>query len=187
MLTRAQKEAIVGDLKQNIENAKAIFRTSLIGLDSNSATAVRKSVREAKGTIVITRNTLIELAAKGTKAEELLSNLKGTNAVALAFDEAPAVAKAIYDANREHEDLVILDQGLLEDKLLSKAEVIELAKLPSREQMLATLLATFQAPVSAFARTLEAIRAKKEEEGGAPAVSDSATPVETTTEDKTEE
>lgn len=170
MLTRAQKEAIVGEIKQHIDNAKAIFRTNLIGLDSNSATAVRKNIRDAKGTVVITRNTLFRMAAKGTKAESLLSDLKGTNAVAFAFEEAPAVAKAIYDANKDHAEIVLLNEGLLEDKNLSKAEVIELAKLPSRDQMLATLLATFNAPISAFARTIEAIRKQKEDGEGSASV-----------------
>ena len=96
-----------------------------------------------------------------------MTGLKGINAVAFAFEDAPAVAKAIFDANKEN-DVVTLGAGYLDQKPLTDQEVTALAKLPSREQMLATLLATFNAPVSAFVRTMDSIKRQKEE-GGAPA------------------
>jgi large subunit ribosomal protein L10 len=68
------------------------------------------------------------------------------------------VAKAIYEASKEFEEIINLQGGFLGDKELSKQEVIELAKLPSREEMLGTLLATFNAPVSAFARLMNSIK-----------------------------
>lgn len=166
MLKRNDKEAIVTGLKENIENAKAVFLTNMIGIEANTANALRKQIREAEGTVVVTRNTLFARAAAGTKCEELLSGLKGPNAVAFSFKDAPAVAKALYDAGKENE-LVTLQGGLLGDKTLTPAEVVELAKLPSRDQMLATLLATFNAPVGAFARVLHAIKEQKEQGGEA--------------------
>ncbi len=173
MLTRSQKEKVVQDLRDKIEKSQAVFITNLIGLKSNDAVALRKNVRDADGTIVITRNSLFGKAAAGTKCEEILSGLKGTNAVAFAFKDAPAVAKALYDAGKEFEQ-VKLGKGLLDTQMLSKADVEALAKLPSRDQMLATLLATFNAPVSAFVRTMDAIK-RKMEEGGAAAPAEAAT------------
>lgn len=165
MITRSQKEAQVAKIKENIAASRALFLTNLVGLDSNTAVSVRKNVRDANGAVVITRNTLFELAAKGTKAEGVLKNLKGNNAVAFAFEDAPGVAKALYDASKEHEEIVFLSAGLLGDEELSKEKIIELAKLPSRDQMLATLLATFNAPLSAFVRVMDAVKRKKEEGG----------------------
>jgi large subunit ribosomal protein L10 len=164
MLTRNDKEAIVGSLKENLTNAKAIFLTNVIGVTSNDSNALRKTVREAKGSIVVTRNTLFRKAAEGTYAEELLKDLKGTNAVVFAYDEAPAVAKAIYDASKEN-DLVSLGDGYLGEKALTANEVVALAKLPSRDEMLGTLLATFNAPVSAFARLMNSIKDEVESQG----------------------
>jgi large subunit ribosomal protein L10 len=63
--------------------------------------------------LYITRNTLIEKAAEGTFAEALLSDLKGPNAVAFAYEDAPAVAKAIYEASKEFEEIINLQGGLL--------------------------------------------------------------------------
>ena len=161
MLEKSEKEAIIQSLKTDIANSKAIFLTNLIGIGSNDAVKVRKSVRDAKGKIVVTRNTLFGKASVGTPAEGLLSNLSGPHAVAFAFDDAAAVAKCLKDAGADMQ-LVDLKGGVLDGQLLSKAQVKQLADLPSRDQMLGTLLATFLAPASAFARVLFAIQEKKE-------------------------
>lgn len=164
MLSRSQKAELVKNLNEQLSRAQAVFVTNLIGLKSNDAVALRKNVRDADGNIVITRNTLIQLAAKGTTSEEVLQKLKGTNAVAIAFSDAPAVAKALYDAGKEFEQ-VTLKKGMLEGKSLEKSEIEALAKLPSRDQMLGTLLATFNAPISAFARVLNALKDEVEGKG----------------------
>lgn len=162
MLTRSEKDAAIASLRAELQKASAVFLTNLIGVTANDSARVRKAVRTAKGKIVITRNKLIEKAAEGTSAAALLKDLKGPNAVALAYDDgAPGVAKALNDVGSELE-LVTLKAGVLDGKLLSQKDVVALAKLPSRDQMLATLLATFNAPVSAFVRVMDAIRTKKE-------------------------
>jgi large subunit ribosomal protein L10 len=119
--------------------------------------------------MVITRNTLFARAAKGTFAEGLLQDLKGSSCVAFAYDDAAAVAKVVNDASGEFENIVTIRGGQLGTQKLSKAEVVALAKLPSRNQMLGTLLATFNAPVSAFARVLFAIQEQKQGGAAAPA------------------
>jgi large subunit ribosomal protein L10 len=164
MLTRTQKEAIIADLKKDIGAAKAIFLTNLIGVSSNSAVAIRKNVRDANGKVVVTRNTLFAKATQGTDAEKLFADLKGPHAVAFAFDDAAAVAKCIKNAGAEFE-LVQFKGGFFDGKILAPAELKVLADLPSRNEMLGTLLATFNAPVSAFARVINAIKDKVESEG----------------------
>ncbi|PJB54528.1 MAG: 50S ribosomal protein L10 [Bdellovibrio sp. CG_4_9_14_3_um_filter_39_7] len=161
MLKRSEKEVIIADLKKDLDGAKAVFLTNLIGISSNDAVALRKEIRETNGKVVVTRNTLFQKAAVGTYAEKLLSTLKGPSALAFAFDDAAAIAKCLKKAGDTFE-LVQLKGGFLEGKELSMAEVKQVADLPSRDQMLGTLLATFNAPVSAFARVIEAIREKKE-------------------------
>jgi large subunit ribosomal protein L10 len=161
MLNRAEKEAIIQDLQKDIANAKAIFLTNLVGIKSNDAVSVRKAVRDSNGKMVVTRNTLFKKASMGTPAEALLADLKGPHALAFAFDDPAAVAKCLKVAGTTL-DLVDMKGGVLDGVLLSKAQVKQLADLPSRDQMLGTLLATFLAPVSAFARVLYAIQEKKE-------------------------
>ena len=161
MMTRAEKDAVVSSVRAQIEKSQAVFLTNLVGIPSVDSVRIRKSVREAKGHMVITRNTLFARAAKGTFAEPLLTDLKGTSALAFAYEDAAAVAKVINDASGEFQDIVTVKGGMLGTQKLSKAEVVALAKLPSRDQMLGTLLATFNAPISAFARVLFAIQEQK--------------------------
>lgn len=163
-MTRAEKDSVIKDLREKIDSAQALFVTNLVGIESNQAVAIRKQVRDAKGAIVVTRNTLFRKAAEGTYAEELLKSLKGTNAVAFAFEDAPAVAKAIFEASKDLEP-VTLGKGYLDKKLLESTEVSALAKLPSRNEMLGTLLATFNAPVSAFARLMNVLKDEVEKQG----------------------
>ena len=161
MLSRSEKEAIIQDLSKDIGRAKAIFLTNLIGIKSNEAVSVRKAVRDSNGKMVVTRNTLFKKAAAGTPAEALVANLSGPHALAFAFDDPAAIAKSLKEAGASLE-LVELKGGVLDGQMLTKAQVKQLADLPSRDQMLGTLLATFLAPVSAFARVLYAIQEKKE-------------------------
>jgi large subunit ribosomal protein L10 len=169
MMTRAEKDAVVSSVRENIEKAQAVFLTNLVGIPSVDSVRIRKDVRAANGHVVITRNTLFARAAQGTYAEGLLSDLKGASAVAFAFEDAPGVAKIINDATGEFKDIVTIKGGMLGTQNLSIAEVIALAKLPSRDEMLGTLLATFNAPVSAFARVLFAIQEQKGGGAEAPA------------------
>lgn len=161
MLTRAQKQEIIDGIKGDISKSKAIFLTNLVGISANSSVDVRKKVRDVGGKVLITRNSLFGKAAEGTFAEGLLKGLKGTNAVAFAFEDAATVAKVLNDAGKDLE-LVTLTGGYLGEQKLGAKEVKELANLPSRDQMLATVLATFMAPASAFVRVLHAIKEEKE-------------------------
>lgn len=172
MMTRAEKDAIVSSIKEKIEKSQAVFLTNLVGIPSVDSVRIRKHVRDAKGHMVVTRNTLFARAAVGTPAEGLLKDLKGTSAVAFAYEDAAAVAKIINDASGEFQDIVTVKGGILGTQTLSKAEVVALAKLPSRDQMLGTLLATFNAPVSAFARVLFAIQEQKQGGAAAPAATE---------------
>lgn len=164
MITRAQKDAVIKDLKEKISNSSALFLTNVIGMEGTQAVELRKTIRESKGALIVTRNTLFGKAAEGTYAEDLFKGLKGTNAVAFAFEDAPGVAKALLETSKEIE-AVTLGKGFLNEELLDETRVMALAKLPSRDQMLGTLLATFQAPVSSLARLLNAIKDECETQG----------------------
>jgi len=136
MMTRAEKDAVVSSIKEKIEKSQAVFLTNLVGIPSVDSVRIRKNVRDAKGHMVVTRNTLFARAAKGTFAEGLLADLKGTSCVAFAYEDAAAVAKIVNEASTEFENIVTIRGGQLGTQKLSKADVVALAKLPSRPQML---------------------------------------------------
>lgn len=161
MMTKMQKDKIVAKVKSNIDKADAVFLTNLVGINANESVLLRKQVREAKGHISIAKNTLLARAAKGTFAEGKVSNLSGPSALAFSFEDPAAIAKILKDFSTTNE-VVKLRAGYLGTKEITAAEILMLASLPSRDQMLGTLLATFMAPASAFARVLYAIKEQKE-------------------------
>lgn len=175
MLKRAQKEALVDALKKDIEASRGVFLTNLIGIPSNDSVAIRKKVRDAQGKIVVAKNTLLKKAAEGTAFAGVFDGLKGPHALAFAFEDAPGVAKVLKGAAKEFE-VIEFKGGMLGGEEITIAQINELADLPSRDEMLATMLATFQAPISAFARVLNAIAEKK---GSGEEVSTEAAPAET--------
>ena len=162
MLSRGEKTKLVSDLRDKISGSSGVFLTNVIGLTSNDGVALRKEVRSAGGSIAVSRNTLFRLASEGTPAEETFKELKGPHALAFADTDPAAVAKCLKEASDSYGDLVSLKAGFLNGKLLSKEELVMLANLPSREQMLGTMLATFNAPISAFARVMNSIKEQKE-------------------------
>lgn len=162
MLNRAKKAEVMSELKSGFEGANAVFLTNLIGLESNDAVELRKTLREADAKISVTRNTLFQKASVGTVCEEMMKDLKGPHAVAFAHGDVAAVAKALKDAGERFENVVNLKAGVLKGQTLTKEELIQLASLPGKDQMIATLLATFNAPVSAFVRVVNAIKESKE-------------------------
>ncbi len=162
MLTRDKKQQIIDSVRQQIGDAKAVFLTNVIGMKSNDAVALRKQIRDSKGGLVVTRNSLITKAAEGTSAESFLRDLKGPHAVAFAFEDSAVIAKHLKNASDDFE-MVELKAGMLGEDILSAPDLNQLANLPSRDEMLGTLLATFMAPVSAFARVIHAIGEQKGE------------------------
>jgi large subunit ribosomal protein L10 len=161
MLTREDKGKIISNIRDNLNKSNAVFVTNLIGMPSNDSVKLRKEIRDVDGTVLVARNTLLKKAAEGTKYEKLVSNLQGPTALACSFNDAASVAKILFDSSKTF-DVIKFRSGLLGDRDLTSSEIESLAKLPSSKQMLATLLATFNAPISAFVRCLDAIGKTKE-------------------------
>lgn len=178
MLKRADKEALVESLRKDIGEARGVFLTNLIGIPSNDSVSIRKQVRDSQGKVVVAKNTLLKKAAEGTALEKAFEGIKGPHALAFAFEDAPGVAKVLKKAAKDFE-VIEFKAGMLSGEALSPQEINQLADLPSRDEMIATLLATFQAPVSAFARVLNTIKDNAESAGGA----EEATQEETSTQE----
>jgi len=165
MLNRSQKEEIVKEVNALLTSSKAVFITNVVGMPSVESVKLRADIRSLKGQVVVTKNTLFKLAAEKTAAEDLLKNLSGPHALVFANEsgDPAAIAKALNTAIDAH-PCISFKGGILDGKIISGQEVKQLAGLPSRDQMLGTLLATFMAPVSAFARVLHAVKEQKEQQ-----------------------
>jgi large subunit ribosomal protein L10 len=105
----------------------------------------------------VVKNTLLELASRETDKESLSPHYVGPTAVALSYDDPVAAAKVLSRFAKEQQATFKLKAGMLSGKVISVADIQALADLPSREVLLAKLLATMQAPTTNFVGVLAAV------------------------------
>ncbi|MBQ2759242.1 MAG: 50S ribosomal protein L10 [Clostridia bacterium] len=167
------KKAQVEVLKEKFSSAVAGVVVDYKGTSVADDTKLRKELREAGVDYVVAKNTLIRLAVEGTALAEMDEQLNGTTAVATSTEDYVAAAKILSKFAEKHENFKI-KAGFLDGELISLEKLESLAKLPSKEQLLCTVLFAFQAPMASFARAIQAIIDKGGEAAEAPAAEEAA-------------
>lgn len=171
---RPEKASKVAELKDLLTASKGIVLVNYCGLTVAEDTELRAKMREAGVKYMVAKNTFIRIAAKEAGIEGLDSVLEHNTALAFSAEDPVAPAKILNDFSKDHEALE-LKAGVLDGKVIAVDEVKALAELPSREELLAKLVGSMQAPISGlvnvlqgtirnFVYTLEAVRQKKEQE-----------------------
>ncbi len=150
------KKAEVAALSERLEGACAGVIVDYKGINVADDTALRKELREAGVEYTVSKNTMIELAVKDTNLEGLTECLAGTTALATSKDDYVAAARILCKFASTHNNFTV-KSGFLDGEVISIEKIDSLAKLPSREVLLATVCNAFNAPISAFARAVQAI------------------------------
>jgi large subunit ribosomal protein L10 len=172
---RAEKVAVVTEVRERLEGAEAALLTEYRGLNVKALADLRRQLRPAGGEYKIYKNTLVRLAVRDLGVEELEALLTGPTAIAFVSGDTAAVAKALRDYARTNQNLVVKG-GLLGRKVLNAADIQILADLPPRDVLLAQLAGAFQAPLVKLAGLLQAmprnfaygLKALIDQRGGAP-------------------
>lgn len=155
-MNRTEKEQIVEELAEKLNGTKAAFIADYRGINVDEVTRMRRELVAAGVDYRVVKNSLLRLASKGTHAADLGTFCTGPTAIALAGDDVVAPAKILAKYAAEI-DTFELKAGVLDGKLLSVADITALAKLPSREELLAKALSSMNAPASNFVGTMAAI------------------------------
>lgn len=161
------KKQQVADIKAKIEASCAGILVDYSGISVADDTKLRKELREAGVCYTVTKNTLIRKAVEGTDLSELDPFLNGTTALATSETDYVDAAR-ILSKYAEGKENFNIKSGFMDGKVIDLATIESLAKLPSREILLATVCNAFNAPISAFARVIQAI-VDKNGEASAPA------------------
>jgi large subunit ribosomal protein L10 len=172
---RAEKVAVVTEVRERFEGAEAALLTEYRGLNVKALADLRRQLRPSGGEYKIYKNTLVRFAVRDLGVDELEALLTGPTAIAFVSGDTAAVAKTLRDYARTNQNLVVKG-GLLGRKVLNAAEVQALAELPPREVLLAQIAGAFQAPLVKLAGLLQAmprnfaygLKALIDERGGAP-------------------
>ena len=158
------KQQQVAEIKEKVANAVAGVLVDYSGISVADDTKLRKELREAGVNYVVVKNTLLRKAIEGSDLSEMDSFLNGTTAIATSSDDHVAAAR-ILSKYAEKSETFKIKTGFLDGKVIDLATIDSLAKLPTREVLLATVCNAFNAPISALARVLQAVVDKN----GAPA------------------
>ena len=173
----AQKKEIVRELAEKIRNAKAGVLVDYKGISVKDDTELRRELRKAGVEYSVVKNTLTRFALEEVGYTDIESVLNGTTALALSDSDLVAPAKVLCNYAKDHENFTI-KAGFVEGKTLDAAGVDALSKLPSKEELVASALRGFNAPLTGFvnvlngnlrglAVALQAIADKKAEEQSA--------------------
>ena len=149
MKNRSEKAVIIGQVKECAERASFAVVTDFKGMSVEELTGLRVALRAAGGEYHVVKNTLARIALTDTQHSSITPSLKDNCAIALGFQDPVGVAKALTEYAKTNKKLEIR-QGSLDGKALTAEQVGDLAKLPSKEQLLAQALATMNAVPTNF-------------------------------------
>ncbi len=151
-----EKEAIVASVAEKLQNSVAGVVVDYSGISVADDTVLRRELRTAGVDYFVVKNTLLSRAVEGTDLAGIKDVLEGTTAIAISNEDYVAAARILSKFADGHNSFKI-KSGYLEGKVVDLDTISALAKLPSREVLLATVLSAFQAPMASFARAVQAI------------------------------
>lgn len=141
------------DLSDKFQKQKAAIFTDFRGIGVNKLALLRREMKKAGAEFRVAKKTFLRIALKSIGVEYDPKELDGEIGVIFGYEDQVAPAKAAMKFGKENETFKVL-KGLLAGKLLESKEVLALAKLPSREQLLAKLAGTLNAPLQGFYNVL---------------------------------
>jgi large subunit ribosomal protein L10 len=183
MKKKSEKQQDLDKLKSELARVSTVILTTFQGIKVEEDTKLRRAVQAAGGKYKVVKNTLAQRAGAGTPAENLLKNLTGTNSIAYTETDPVALAKAITKIAKDVPAFQF-KSGVVEGRVVSIADIKQLANLPSKEELISKIMFLLNAPAQRIAVALnalprnlavtvnEAIKANKFGSGG-----DSAAPV----------
>ncbi|MBL7180573.1 MAG: 50S ribosomal protein L10 [Pseudomonadota bacterium] len=154
-----EKKKIVEDLQQRFLKSKVVIVTDYKGLDVTTINDLRKKLREFNVEYKVVKNTLLVRASAETDVALIKDSFKGPSAVALGYDDPVAPAKVLKEFADKNKALEI-KIGVMKGRVLDLDAIRALSSLPSREVLLAQLLAAIGGVPANFVRTLAAVPAR---------------------------
>ncbi|HJQ61598.1 MAG: rplJ [Burkholderiales bacterium] len=157
-LNLEQKQAVVAEISAELAKAQAVVLAEYRSLQVGEMTELRRKARSSGVYLRVLKNTLARRAVADTPFKGLLDKMVGPLAYGISSDPV-AAAKVLHEYAKGNEKFVIR-AGAMPDVVMSAKQVADLAGMPGRKELLATLMATMQAPVAKLARTLNEVPGK---------------------------
>ena len=156
-----QKQEEVKALAEKFKGAKLVLLTDYRGITVEDATSLRNTLRDTKSEYKVIKNNIVRRALESNGESELNSVLEGPTAVVISEEDYVEPLKAIYNFSKQNEYYKIKG-GVVEGKVMTAEELIALAKLPSRQELLGMLAGGLLSTISKLAVGLDQVRLQKE-------------------------
>ena len=157
-LSLEQKQALVSEVSGQLQGAQAVIVAEYRGLNVENVTQLRAKARKSGLYLRVLKNTLARRAVQGTPFEKLAGEMSGPLMYGIAKDPVGG-AKVMSEFAKDNE-LFVIRAGAMPGSLMSAKDIKALALLPSREELLAKLAGTLQAPVAKLVRTMNEVPAR---------------------------
>jgi large subunit ribosomal protein L10 len=152
MLTKAQKEEKVKEIKEKLEQNKVLVIADFSGLSVKDLRELKKEIRGVGGSIGVYKKTLMDIALRKANVDFDIKSCTGPLIFAFGPEET-SVPKKVWNFVKKNENLRV-ESGLLENRAISAAEIESLAKMPSKEELLTRLTGSINAPLSGLVYVL---------------------------------
>ena len=153
-----EKKEVVAEVSERLTKAQAVVLAEYRGLPVEQITVLRSQARASGVYLRVLKNTLARRAVKGTPFEKLSDQMVGPLAYGISDD--PVAAAKVLHAYAKGNDKLVIKGGAMPGYVMTAKEVGNLATMPGREQLLAMLLGTMQAPIAKFVQTLNEVPSK---------------------------
>jgi len=153
-VNRQEKAELIETLQTTLNASSTVVVTHQVGMTVAESSDLRAKMREAGAGFKVTKNRIAKLALKGTRYEELEGMFTGPTAIGTSADPV-AAAKALVNFAKDNDKLAIIG-GSMDGKILDKAGVEALAKMPSLDELRGRLVGLIQAPAAKIARVTQA-------------------------------
>jgi large subunit ribosomal protein L10 len=152
-VNRSEKQQQIDQLRDHFDRASFTIVAGYKGLSVADVTRFRDALRKVDGRFRVVKNTMARRAVADRPTAPLAAHFKGPVGVVFAFGDPAAAAKVVQEFAKEAEKFGVA-AGVMEGSLLTAAQVAEIADLPSREQLLARMLASMNSPVVGLVNVL---------------------------------
>ena len=150
-LSRDQKQAQVADLTEKLKTAQSVMFAHYIGLSVSDVNDLRSQLKDSGAEMKVAKKTLTKLAAKEAGMPELNDDsMAGPISLIFSYEDPLCGAQVAFKYGQEHDQVAIVG-GIFDGKVLTKEEAVELAKMPSRDALLATFVGMMRSPLNTFA------------------------------------
>jgi len=156
MKKRSEKQQDLDKLKTELAKVSTVILSTFQGITVSDDTKLRRAVQAAGGKYKVVKNTLAQRAGEGTPAADLLKNLSGTNSISYTQTDPVALAKALTKIAKDVPAFQF-KSGVVEGRVISIAEIEQLANLPSKEELISKLMFLLNAPAQRIASALNGL------------------------------